>query len=131
MLLWAALSPHVTRSGPVFANEDGHKADQLDDMRQVGFGAGGAVCLRSRVDPGRMLDEFAALTGHHQKHAMRLLRAGVSTRRSRPRPECRMYDQAMREALIVVCEASDRICGKRLRLSVPILISAMERHGHL
>ncbi len=37
----------------------------------------------------------------------------------------------MREALIVVWEASDRICGKRLRPLVPILVSAMERHGHL
>jgi hypothetical protein len=31
----------------------------------------------------------------------------------------------------VVWEASDRICGKRLRPLVPILIEAMERHGHL
>ena len=30
--------------------------------------------LGSRADRGRMLDEFAALTGHHRKHAMRLLR---------------------------------------------------------
>jgi hypothetical protein len=33
--------------------------------------------------------------------------------------------------LIVIWEASDRICGKRLRPLVPILIEAMERHGHL
>jgi hypothetical protein len=37
----------------------------------------------------------------------------------------------VREALIVLWEASDRICGKRLRPLVPILIEAMERHGHL
>ena len=52
-----------------------------------------------------MLDEFAALTGHHRKHAMRLLRAGVSKERSGPRPDRRVYDQATREALIVVWEA--------------------------
>jgi hypothetical protein len=56
-----------------------------------------------------MLDEFAALTGHHRKHAMRLLRAGILVERSSPRPERRVYDQAMRDALIVVWEASDRI----------------------
>ena len=28
-------------------------------------------------------------------------------------------------------EASDRICGKRLRSLIPILVEAMERHGHL
>jgi hypothetical protein len=35
------------------------------------------------------------------------------------------------EALIVVWEASDRICSKRLRSLVPVLVEAMERHGHL
>jgi hypothetical protein len=78
-----------------------------------------------------MLDEFAALTGHHRKHAMRLLRAGVSGGGGRPRPDRRVYDQATREALIVIWEASDRICGKRLRPLVEGLISAMERYGHL
>ena len=78
-----------------------------------------------------MLDEFAALTGHHRKHAMRLLHAGLERGGSGPRPERRMYDQAMRAALIVIWEASDRICGKRLRPLVPILVAAMERHGHL
>ena len=42
-----------------------------------------------------------------------------------------MYDQAMREALVVVWEASDRVCGKRLQPLLPILVSARERHSHL
>lgn len=33
----------------------------------------GRYALGNRADRGRMLDEFAALTGHHRKHAMRLL----------------------------------------------------------
>ena len=28
-------------------------------------------------------------------------------------------------------EASDRVCGKRLKALAPILVEAMERHGHL
>src|ERR1700712_1019641 len=91
----------------------------------------GRYASGSRADRGRMLDEFAALTGHHRKHAMRLLWAGISNPQSGPRRERRVYDQATREALIVVWEASDRICGKRLRPLVAILGSAMERHGHL
>jgi hypothetical protein len=43
----------------------------------------------------------------------------------------RIYDDAVREALILVWEASDRICGKRLRPLLPILVEAMERHGHV
>jgi hypothetical protein len=84
-----------------------------------------------RGERGRILDEFAAVTGYHRKHAMRLLRAGQVTRRSGPRPGRRIYDEAVREALIVVWEASDRICGKRLRPLLPILVEAMERHGHV
>ena len=91
----------------------------------------GRYALGSREERVRMLDEFAALTGHHRKHVMRLLRAGVSGRGSGLRPERRMYDQAVRAALIVIWEASDRVCGKRLRPLVPILVAAMERHGHL
>jgi hypothetical protein len=52
-------------------------------------------------------------------------------RRCGPRPGRRIYDEAVREALIVVWEASDRICGKRLRPLLPTLVEAMERHGHL
>ena len=91
----------------------------------------GRYALGSRADRGWMLDEFSALTGHHRKHAMRLLRAGKPGTGRSSRPERRIYNQATLEALIVVWEASDRICGKRLRPLVPILVSAMERHGHL
>src|SRR5438045_6712125 len=55
---------------------------------------------------------------------MRLLRAGQVNRRSGLRPGRRIYDEAVREALIVVWEASDRICGKRLRPLLPILLEA-------
>lgn len=37
----------------------------------------------------------------------------------------------MRQALIVLWEAGDRVCGKRLKVLIPILVDAMERHGHL
>jgi len=84
-----------------------------------------------RAERGRILDEFAAVTGYHRKHAMRLLRAGQPDHRSRARPGRRIYDDAAREALLVIWEASDRICGKRLRSLMPTMIGAMERHGHL
>jgi len=84
-----------------------------------------------RAERGRILDEFTAVTGFHRKHAMRLLRDGQPNRRSGPRPGRRIYDEATREALVVIWEASDRICGKRLRPLVPVMVEAMERHGHL
>ena len=91
----------------------------------------GRYSRADRAERGRILDEFTAVTGFHRKHAMRLLRAGQPNRRSGSRPGRRLYDDATREALIVIWEASDRICGKRLRPLVPIMVEAMERHGHL
>src|SRR5215211_57037 len=85
----------------------------------------------TRAEKGHILDEFVAITGSHRKHAMRVLRGGQANRRSAPRPERRLYDEAVREALIVLREASDRVCGKRLKALAPILVEAMERHGHL
>jgi hypothetical protein len=39
----------------------------------------GRYALGNRTERGRILDEFAAVTGHHRKHAMRLVRAGMAS----------------------------------------------------
>jgi len=83
-----------------------------------------------RKGKGQVLDEFVAVTGLHRKHAMRILRA-KSAARETTRPERRIYGEPVRTALIMLWEASDHLCGKRLRPLVPILIEAMEGHGHL
>lgn len=85
----------------------------------------------TRVEKGRILTEFTEISGYHRKHAERLLRRTHVADRARPRPERRVYDAAVREALVVLWEAADRICGKRLKPLIPLLIPAMERHGHL
>ncbi|MCI0152454.1 ISNCY family transposase [Paraburkholderia fungorum] len=78
----------------------------------------------------RILDEFVALTGYHRKHAIRLLREQPgATKETRERN--RLYDEAVRQALTVLWEAADRVCGKRLKALIPKLVDAMERHGHL
>ena len=80
---------------------------------------------------GRILDEFVALTGYHRKHAIRVLNGLTGTRTSTRRGRLRLYDEAVHQALVVFWEASDRICGKRLKPLLPILLPALERHGHL
>ena len=40
-------------------------------------------------------------------------------------------DAAVRQALKVLWEAADRVCGNRLKALIPMLIDAMQRHGHL
>jgi len=85
----------------------------------------GRYAASDRKERGRILDEFVAVSGVHRKHAMRLLREGRANRRFGRRPGRRLYDDAAREALIVIWEASDRVCGKRLRALMPILVEAM------
>ena len=86
----------------------------------------------TKGDKGRILDEFTAVTGLHRKHAIRLL-AGSKYEKEEGISLAgrRVYDEAVREAAIVVWEASDRICGKRLHAALPHLVESMERHGHL
>ena len=84
-----------------------------------------------RGSKGRVLDEFVAVTGFHRKHAMRLLRKQRLVKAGGSRIARRIYDEAVRTTLVLLWEASDRLCGKRLRPLVPILLEAMERHGHL
>ena len=86
----------------------------------------------SKKDKSRILDEFIAITGHHRKHGIRLL-GKLDDHEDTPRPARgrRIYDEAVREAVIVIWEAADRICGKRLKAALPHLVDSMERHGHL
>ena len=92
-------------------------------------------CYRasSKNDKTSILDEFIiAVTGHHRKHGIRLLAqprdGGETAGAVKGR---RIYDEAVREAVILIWEAADRICGKRLKAAMPHLVESMERHGHL
>jgi len=82
-----------------------------------------------RRERRQILAEFVRVTGYHRKHALRVL--NHSSRSVKPCRRNRVYDEAVHQALAVLWEAADRICGKRLKALIPVLIEAMERHGHL
>ena len=63
----------------------------------------------------KILDEFIAVTGYHEKSAIRALNAEPTTKGRQTRNRPSLYDEAARAALIVLWEASDRVCGKRLK----------------
>ena len=100
------------------------RAELLEIVRERYAGAGPA-------ERRLILDEFTAISGYHRKHAIRLLRRPGGGPAPDRRGRSPVYDAAARAALLVAWEASDRICGKRLRALLPILVPAMERHGHL
>ena len=100
------------------------RAEVLDVLRERYRSAG-------KQDKGKILDEFVAVACCHRKHAVRLLRRTGGRERDRPVAARRIYDDAVREALVVLWEAADRICGKRLKAVLPGLVTALEQHGHL
>jgi hypothetical protein len=93
-------------------------------------GVGQRYRASSGKDKPKILEEFVRLTGYHRKHAIRVLN-GSAAKPAQRRPRERVYDEAVRQALIILWEAADRICSKRLKAAQPLLIVAMERHGHL
>ncbi|SJM32485.1 conserved hypothetical protein [Mesorhizobium delmotii] len=82
-------------------------------------------------DKRRILEEFIAATGYHEKSAIRVLNSSSEPKRRQTRQRPSIYDEAARGVLIVLWEASDRVCGKRLKALLPIILPALERNGHL
>jgi hypothetical protein len=80
-----------------------------------------------KADKAKILDEFTRLTGYHRKHAIRVLNGTTAESPvTTVAPRNRIYDEAVRQALIVLWEAGDRVCDKRLKVMIPLLIHAME-----
>jgi hypothetical protein len=82
-------------------------------------------------DKRKILEELIAATGYHEKSAIRVLNRPPEPKGRQTRQRASLYDEAERAALIVLWEASDRVCGKRLKAPLPILLPALERNGHL
>jgi hypothetical protein len=91
----------------------------------------GRYAAAAGKDKRRILDEFIATTGYHEKSAIRVLNSPPKAKRRQTRQRPSLYDEAARGAVIVLWEASDRVCGKRLKALLPILLPALERNGHL
>lgn len=80
----------------------------------------------SRREKGRILDELIATTGWHRKHAVRALRTKAQPV-SEPKPRQRRHGAAIKDGLVALWEASDRVCGKRLKAMIPVLLPALVR----
>ncbi len=86
----------------------------------------------SKKEKTRILNEFIAVSGYHRKHVSRLLGGVLKPKVSKKKVTSQLiYNEAVKEALIIIWETADRICSKRLKVVIPDLIEAMERHKHL
>ena len=97
--------------------------------RELIAAVGARYRAATKAERRNILDEFTGLTGFHRKHAIRVLTKEPRDERQR-RARDRLYGDAVQQDLIMLWEASDRLCGKRLKALIPTLVSAIERHGH-
>ena len=83
----------------------------------------------AKSEKTKALDEFVAVAECHRKHAIRLLGRTEEYEPAALPIDRRIYGEAVREAVIVLWEAADRICGKRLRAVIPRFVEALEPMG--
>ena len=107
------------------------KRINADVRRELVLAIGARSRGATRDERPLILDEFVAVTGCHRKHSIRTLNDDSAATATVRFPRLRLYDEAVREVLIVLWEAADRICGKRLKALIPVLLPALERHRHL
>jgi hypothetical protein len=87
-----------------------------------------------RAEKGSILDALCATTGWHRKHAVRALRQHETVGPGEveaARERRRRYGATIKDAMTALWEASDRVCGKRLKVMIPTLLPALEQHGRL
>jgi len=87
-----------------------------------------------RAEKGRILDALCATTGWHRKHAVRALRQHEMVGPGEveaPQERKRRYGATIKDAMTALWEASDRVCGKRLKVMIPTLLPTLEQLDRL
>ena len=65
----------------------------------------------SKSEKGTILSEFPAVSGYHRKHAIRLLNPPAEVRVAGGIESERVYDEAVKVALILIWETADASVG--------------------
>jgi hypothetical protein len=90
----------------------------------------GRYLAADRRERSRLLDDLAALTGLHRKSVVRLLKGGSLERRPRRRQRGRVYGAAVDDALRVIWESPNRVCGAT-DIGAGGTAEQLARHGEL
>jgi len=113
---WAAI-PNRVGIADGRTDQHGHAA------RDHGGGGRPLIDQRGGWIRGRILDELCAVTGWHRKHAVRALASHVRISPEARRQRSPTYGATIRDALVALWEASDRICGKRLKVMISDVVA--------
>ena len=85
----------------------------MSARREITAAVAGRYQLATRVERGRILDELCKVTGWHRKHAVRALGGPPTIMRDGLFRRQPTYGALIKDAVVALWEASDRICGKR------------------
>ena len=83
-----------------------------------------------RKERGRLLDEMESVTDLHRKSLIRLMKGSLE-RQPRRRQRGRTYGPEVDDALRVITESTDYICGERLTPNLTWLAKHLSAHGEL
>jgi hypothetical protein len=85
----------------------------------------------SKKERTAIVDSFTASTGYSRKHAIKLLQNSPKKASVRGKGRSRKLEQEGMDALKLVWQTSNRICGKRLVTFLPEAVENLEQCGHL
>ena len=79
-----------------------------------------------------ILDMLIAATGYKRKYAICLLNSSQAPyKKKSTKNKKNTYDDNVKNALLTIWNASNRICSKRLVPFIPAMIEVLERNGHI
>ncbi len=84
-----------------------------------------------RKDKQQILDGLIAATGYKRKYAISLLNSSKPYKEKSTKNRKNTYDENVKDALLTIWNASNRICSKRLVPFIPTMIEVLERNGHM
>ncbi len=87
---------------------------------------------KSRDEKSKIINSLILTVGYTRKYAIGLLNKKTIENISKAKPVKKIkYDEGVKLALIMIWNAANRICSKRLKPFLPQFIESLENHGHL
>lgn len=102
----------------------------LQAKRELIFRMQSQYAEADRKGKTEIIDGIIAATDYHRKYVVSILRK-EEKRLGVVRKRHRIYDESVKEVLVMIWHATNQICSKRLAPFLPEFIATLERFGHL
>ena len=100
-------------------------------IREYAEAVRGRYRRASKKGKGVLLGEFVRVTGYNRKSAIRLLRHKEGPPGGKRRGRPKQYSAEATAKLVVLWEAANRICSRRLQPFIPELLEVLEKHEEI